>query len=87
MGAHKEEIIKLLLAEFIRLVIISNLVALPLAYLVLWKMFQFFSYSTELKIPVFVIVFILSVLFSMLTVIYHAWRTARANPVDSLRYE
>ena len=87
MGAHTEEIIKLLLAEFLRLVIISNLVALPLAYLGLWKLFQFFTYSTELKIPVFVIVFILSVLFSMFTVIYHAWRTARANPVESLRYE
>lgn len=87
MGAHTEEIIKLLLAEFMRLVIISNLVALPLAYLGLWRLFQFFSYSTGLKIPLFVIIFILSVLFSMLTVIYHAWRTARANPVDSLRYE
>jgi hypothetical protein len=87
MGAHTEEIIKLLLAEFLRLVIISNLVALPLAYLGLWKLFQFFSYSTDLKVPVFVIVFIFSVLFSMATVMYHAWRTARANPIDSLRYE
>ena len=67
--------------------IISNLVALPLAYLGLWKLFQFFSYSTELKIQVFILVFILSVLFSMVTVLYHAWRTARANPVHSLRYE
>jgi ABC-type antimicrobial peptide transport system permease subunit len=87
MGAQTGEVINLLLAEFIKLVIISNLVALPLAYLGLWKLFQFFSYSTELKIPVFVIIFILSVLFSLLTVIYHAWKTARANPVDSLRYE
>jgi ABC-type antimicrobial peptide transport system permease subunit len=87
MGAHTGSIMNLLLSEFIKLVIISNLIALPLAYLGLWKLFQFFSYSTELKIPVFVIVFILSVLFSMLTVIYHAWRTARANPVNSLRYE
>jgi len=87
MGAQTEQVISLLLGEFIKLVILSNLVALPLAYLGLWKLFQFFSYSTELKIPVFVIVFILSVLFSLVTVIYHAWRTARANPVDSLRYE
>jgi ABC-type antimicrobial peptide transport system permease subunit len=87
MGAQTEQVISLLLGEFIKLVILSNLVALPLAYLGLWKLFQYFSYSTELKIPVFVIVFILSVLFSMATVIYHAWKTARANPVDSLRYE
>ena len=87
MGAHTGSVMNLLLSEFMKLVIISNLIALPLAYLGLWRLFQFFSYSTELRIPVFVIVFFLSVLFSMLTVIYHAWRTARANPVDSLRYE
>lgn len=87
MGAHTGSVMNLLLSEFIKLVIISNLIALPLAYVGLWKLFQFFSYSTELKIPVFVIVFILSVLFSLATVIYHAWKTARANPVDSLRYE
>lgn len=87
MGAHTGIVIKLLLSEFIRLVILSNLLALPLAYLGLRKLFQFFSYSTPLKLSVFVLVFILSVLFSMATVIYHAWLTARANPVDSLRYE
>jgi ABC-type antimicrobial peptide transport system permease subunit len=87
MGAYTGSVMNLLLSEFIKLVIISNLVALPLAYLGLWKIFQYFSYSTELRLPVFLIVFILSVLFSIITVIYHAWRTARTNPVDSLRYE
>jgi ABC-type antimicrobial peptide transport system permease subunit len=87
MGAHTESILKLLLSEFMKLVIVSNLVALPLAYVVLWKLFQYFSYATELKFPVFVIVFASSVLLSLLTVGYHAWRTARINPVHSLRYE
>jgi ABC-type antimicrobial peptide transport system permease subunit len=87
MGAHTGSVMNLLLSEFIKLVIISNLVALPLAYLGLWKIFQYFSYSTELRLPVFLIVFLMSVLFSIITVIYHAWRTARTNPVDSLRYE
>lgn len=87
MGARTGSVMNLLLSEFMKLVILSNLIALPLAYLGLWRLFQFFSYSTELKLPVFVIVFICSVVFSMLTVMYHAWRTARANPVVSLRYE
>lgn len=87
MGAHTGSIMNLLLSEFLKLVILSNLVALPLAYLGLWKLFQYFSYSTDLKIPLFVIVFILSVIFSLVTVTYHAWKTARANPIDSLRYE
>ena len=87
MGASTGSVMNLLLSEFMKLVILSNLVALPLAYLGLWLLFQIFSYSTELKLPVFMIVFVCSVLFSMLVVLYHAWRTARANPVVSLRYE
>jgi ABC-type antimicrobial peptide transport system permease subunit len=87
MGAQTASVVNLLLSEFMKLVVLSNLVALPLAYLALWKLFQFFNYSIKLKIMVFVIVFVLSVLFSLLTVIFQALRTARANPVDSLRYE
>ena len=73
--------------EFMKLVVISNLVALPLAYLGLWKVFQFFSYSIELKPMVFVAVFVLSVIFALFTVGFHALKTARSNPVNSLRYE
>ena len=87
MGAQTGSVISLLLSEFIKLVIISNLVALPLAYLGLWKLFQNFSYSTGLKIPVFAVVFVLSVLLALATVLFHALRTARANPVNSLKYE
>ena len=87
MGAETGSVLNLLLSEFVKLVVLSNLVALPLAYLGLWKLFQFFSYSIDLKILIFVLIFVLSVLFSMLTVLYHALRTARTNPVNCLRYE
>lgn len=87
MGAHTGSVVKLLLLEFIKLVVLSNLIALPLAYVGLWKLFQYFSYSPKLKIHVFVLIFIISVLFSLATVMFHAWRTARSNPVNSLRYE
>ncbi len=87
MGAQSGSLVRLLLSEFIKLVMISNLVALPVAYLVLWRIFKFFTYSTELKIQVFIIVFVLSVMLALATVMFHALRTARANPVDSLRYE
>jgi len=86
-GAQTGSVISLLLSDFIKLVLISNLVALPLAYLGLWRLFQFFSYSTELKIGVFVSIFVLSILIALGTVLFHALRTARTNPVKSLRYE
>ena len=87
MGANTSVIMKLLLFEFFRLVIISNLIAIPLSYYLLFKGFQIFSYSVELKLATFLLVFFLSLLFSFLVVSFHALRTARSNPVDSLRYE
>ena len=53
----------------------------------LWKLFQYFSYSTELRIGVFLSIFVLSILLALATVLFHALRIARANPVNSLRYE
>jgi len=87
MGAHTGIIMRLLLIDFIKLVVLANLIGLPLAYLVLRKMLQIFSYRVDLKLSVFLGIFLLSVLVSFVTVVYHAFRTARANPVESLRYE
>ncbi len=87
MGAHTGIILRLLLSEFLKLVILSNLIALPAAYLVMRRILQFFSYSVDLKAQVFILVFLLSVLISLVTVVFHAYRVARLNPVNSLRYE
>jgi putative ABC transport system permease protein len=87
MGAHSPLILRFLLSEFMKLVIISNLIALPLAYLILRRLFRIFSYSVDLKFTVFTMVFFLSVLLCLAVVSFHALRTARANPADSLRYE
>jgi len=87
MGAHSGVIMKLLLSDFMKLVVLSNLIGMPLAYLVLKRMLQIFSYSVDLKVSVFLMVFVLSVLLSFITVTFHALRTARSNPVNSLRYE
>ncbi len=87
MGAHTGVIMKLLLSEFLKLVFLSNLIAMPIAYFLLRKGFQFFSYSVDLKIAVFIAVFLISLLLSVGVVSFHTFRTARSNPVDSLRYE
>jgi putative ABC transport system permease protein len=87
MGAHTGIVMRLLLSEFLKLVVLSNLIAIPTAYLILFKILQIFNYQVELKISVFAAVFFLSILLSILVVSFHAFRTARSNPVDSLRYE
>ena len=87
MGAHTGIIMRLLLSDFLRLVLLSNLIAIPLSYLALSLILQVFAYRIELQAMVFVLVILFSILASMITVIYHALRTSLANPVDSLRDE
>lgn len=87
MGANTEMIMRLLLSDFVKLVILSNLIGIPLGYLIIRKLFQLFSYRVDIQATVFIVVFILSVVLALVTVTFHALRTARANPVNSLRYE
>jgi len=87
MGAQTGIIMQILLSDFLKLVVLSNLIALPLSYLVMRKILQFFTYSIDLKVSTFLLVFLMSLLISLATVSIHAFRTARSNPVDSLRYE
>ena len=87
MCAHSGTVVQWLLSDFLKLVVISNMIALPAAYLIMRRILQFFSYSIQLKPAVFFLVFAASLLLSLFTVSIHAVRTARSNPVNSLRYE
>jgi ABC-type antimicrobial peptide transport system permease subunit len=87
MGAQTATIMQILLSDFLKLVVISNLIALPVSYLIIRRILQFFSYSIELRLSAFLLVLMISLIVSMATVSIHAWRTARSNPVNSLRYE
>ncbi|WKN44246.1 ABC transporter permease [Tunicatimonas pelagia] len=87
IGATITQVVQLLSREFIVLVMIGNLVAWPLAW---WAMNQWldnFTYHVAIHWGVFAVASGLSLLVALLTVSYHAIKTALANPVDSLRNE
>jgi len=87
MGAQNGVILRLLLTDFIKLVVLSNILGITASYLIVRKILQFFSYAVEIQASVFVTVFLLSLLLTVLTVSALAFKAARSNPVDSLRYE
>ena len=86
-GASVTEIITLLSGGFIKLVIIATVIAMPLAYLVLKMILQAFFIKVKLDPIVFILIAIIMVIISFLTVLWQSLRTARKNPVMSLRYE
>ena len=87
LGASIPDLILLLSREFVRLVLLANLIAWPVAYFVMQAWLQRFAYRIDIGLDVFVISGILALLIALLTISYQSIRTALANPVDALRYE
>lgn len=87
LGATSLRIMGLLGQEFALLVIFANILAWPVTYFAMNTWLQDFPYKTSINILYFIVALFLSLLIAFLTVSYHTWRTARANPVDALKYE
>ena len=87
LGASDSKIFLLLSQEFIRWVLLSNLIAWPIAYYAMNKWLQNFSYRIHIGIVSFLISGGTALLIAYITVSYQSIKSARANPVDSLRYE
>lgn len=87
LGASVTGIAALLSGDFLKLVIISFLIATPLAWWAMYKWLQGYPYRVQIQWWVFAMAGILSILIAVLTVSYQAIRAAVANPVKSLRSE
>ncbi len=87
LGASILNLWKLLSREYIGLVIISCVIAMPLAYYLLQNWLEAYEYRIEIEWWVFLIAFLGALILTVLTISFKSIRTARANPVDSLRDE
>ena len=87
LGATVPGIIRLLSKEFIILVVISNLIAWPLAYYGAKKWMQNFAYHIDLSWLYFVISGLLVLFIAIMVVSFQSLKVAFTNPVESLRYE
>lgn len=87
LGAKVSGIVLLLSGEFMKLVLISNVIAWPVAYYAMNKWLQSFAYRDHMSVFSFILPGILALVIAMMTVSFQAVRAARINPVDSLKYE
>ena len=87
LGASTANILTLLNRDFIRLVAIANLIAFPLAYIIIDKWLSAFEYRVSISVIPFILAISLSVLIAILTVSIQSVKVAKANPVDALKYE
>ena len=87
LGASVSGIVCLLSKDFLKLVLIANLIAWPIAYYAMNQWLQSFAYRINLSIGTFILSGLIALLIALLTVSYQAIKAARANPVEALRYE
>lgn len=86
-GAGIRDIILFLQKDFIRLVLIAFVLAAPLGFLLSNNWLNNFAYRIQIQWWHFALALAVVSMVAFLTVIYHAWKAARANPVDSMKYE
>ncbi|MFC2157005.1 ABC transporter permease [Acidobacteriota bacterium] len=87
LGASISGIILLLSKEYTKWVLIANVIAWPVSYVLMKSWLQDYEYRITMGIPIFIVAALISFLVAQLTVGYQAVRSARSDPIDSLRYE
>jgi putative ABC transport system permease protein len=87
LGASIFRIVFLLSNEFSKWVLIANIIAWPLAYYFMNRWLQTFAYRATIGVGIFLFSGLAALVIALLTVGYQSVKAARANPVDSLRYE
>jgi putative ABC transport system permease protein len=87
LGASISQIIALLSKDFLKWIVIANVIAWPVAYFAMAKWLQNFSYRVNIAPLVFIISALISLFIASLTVSFRVVKIARADPVESLRYE
>jgi putative ABC transport system permease protein len=88
LGASEAGVAALLSRDFLKWVLLANVIALPAAYFLIGRYWLAnFAYRTTPGVPVFALVACLSLVIAVVTVSWQAVRAALANPIDSLRYE
>jgi putative ABC transport system permease protein len=86
-GATVFEVIFLLNKGFVRWVLISLIIGIPVSFYLLSNWQSRFAYKTELSWWIFAAAAISAILIAVLTVSWQSWKAATRNPIEALRYE
>lgn len=87
LGATVPQIMTLLVKDFLKLVVIANVIAWPLGYFAMNSWLQEYPFRITIGPGVFLTATIVAVCIAILTVSYQAVRAAYSNPVSALRHE
>ncbi|MBK8881162.1 MAG: ABC transporter permease [Bacteroidales bacterium] len=87
MGAGSSAIMITMCREFLVLVLISILIAVPVGWLIVWNLLKQFAYRVDINPLIFCIIAIGSILIALLTVSFQAYKATGINPSQALKVD
>ena len=87
LGASGPGMVKLVSADFLKLVLVANILAWPAAYFAASKFLENYAYRISLGPLVFLVAGLAAVMIAFAAIASQVFRAARANPIEALRYE
>lgn len=87
LGASQMSLVSLLSVDFIKLVLIASILALPISYFTMQNWLQGYAYRIGLEWMFFIVPVFLIVVIAAVTMSFYVFKTARTNPAVTLKYE
>jgi putative ABC transport system permease protein len=87
LGASVMNIYVLLARNFVILVLLANLIAVPIAWWLIQKWLEGFAYHTDIHMYVFLAAIIISIGIALLSLSYQVIKSAMENPINAIRKE
>ncbi|MFC1724459.1 ABC transporter permease [candidate division KSB1 bacterium] len=86
-GASVNSLITLITKEFLKWILLSSLIAVPVSWYAMNRWISNYAYRIDIGIGTFAAGVVLALVIALLSVSYQAYKAASANPVESLRNE
>ncbi|WP_421918313.1 ABC transporter permease [Marinifilum sp.] len=87
LGASVNQLVNLLTKEFVKLVLIANIIAIPIAYWVMHVWLNDFSYRIQISWWIFLLTIMISLVIGICTVAWQSFKAASSDPVNAIKYE
>lgn len=87
LGSSVPRIFILLSRDFLQLVFIANVIAVPLVWLLMDRWLGTFAFRIDIGVWIFIVAALITTAIALITVSYQSIKAAITNPVKSLRYE
>ncbi|HEY0740775.1 MAG TPA: ABC transporter permease [Chryseosolibacter sp.] len=87
MGASVSQIVQMMSGEFVKLVVIAFIIAIPLSYYAITTWLENFAYKAPVTMSIFTISGVSALLIALMTISFESLQAASRNPVNALRNE